>query len=117
MSTVADYVVILAGKKDGPAAEDELSFNLPSSVLTDDRSIVTFTYYAFGSEIHIDIEVNGFGVGWYEFQDVFGTFSRPLKANVLKSGKNVIRFIITNLGNDFAFVSLFHVMLTFHKTI
>ena len=117
MSKVADYVVILGGKKDGSAAEDELPFNLPSSVVIGDLSIVTFTYYAFGSPIRIDIEVNGFGVGWYKFQEVFGTFSRPVSANVLKSGKNLIRFIITNLENDLAFVSLYHVMLTFHKTI
>jgi hypothetical protein len=117
MPTVADYVVILGGKKDGTLAGDELTFNLPNSVVAGDRSIVTFTYYAFGDPAHIDIEVNGLGVGWYEFQDVFGTFSRPLSANVLKSGKNVIRFIVTHLGDNYVAVALYHVMLTFHKTV
>ena len=117
MARVADYVIILGGKKDGAAAGDQLTFDLPSSVVVNDLSIVTFTYFASNSAIRIDIEVNGFGVGWYQFQDVFGTFSRPVSPNVLKSGNNVIRFIITNLGGDYAFVTLMHVMLTFHKTI
>ena len=117
MAKVADYVVILGGGKGGDAAGDELTFNLPNSVVTGDMSIVTFTYYAFHDPAHIDIEVNGFGVGWYEFQDIFGTFSRPVSANVLTPGKNVIRFIATHLGDEYVSIGLYHVMLTFHKTI
>jgi hypothetical protein len=117
MPTVADYAILLSGVLDGPAADNEITFTMPSTVVSGHRSMLTFTYWASGAKIHIDIEVNGHGVGWYELKNYFGTFSRPIKSNVLKSGGNVIRFIVTNMEDDFAFIKLLHVMLTFHKTI
>ena len=77
MSKVADYVVILGGGKGGDAAGDELTFNLPNSVVTGDMSIVTFTYYAFHDPAHIDIEVNGSGVGWLGFHSCARSRTRP----------------------------------------
>jgi hypothetical protein len=90
---------------------------MPSTVVPGHRSMLTFTYYAHGAKIHIDILVNGNGAGWYEFKNVFGTFSRPIPKNVLKSGSNNIRFVLSVLEEDFAFVALSHVMLVFHRTI
>jgi hypothetical protein len=94
MQGACDYSAIHTGKistAPGGLIGEPLSFTLGSNAVLDVHSILTFTIKVEGSA-SLFITINDHNVANYTLSDYFGTLNKIVGANVLRHGKNDVRF-------------------------
>src|SRR5262245_17366074 len=121
MPQVADYSIVADGwvLESGQAGKSEISFQVPSNVSSDARSILGFMLRVWhADDMHLRLRVNGTEVwdwNWSGEGTHLQFFQEVIPAGLVKPGANVLSF--DSSSGDFRQVKLSDVVVWWQASI